>query len=100
MDDKRRYQRYAVKDDGEIISQGKIIVGGEAVELVDFSFGGLCVLSKKQLSLGTKRIVVEFKDRGNIELIGIVVRVSKEGRMWLVAIDLTDTYKLGSLRKV
>ena len=100
MDDRRRYQRYAVNDDRSIIAQAKIEVDGESVQLVDFSVGGLCVLSKKPFSSGVKRISVHFKDRGKIELYGRVARVNEEKNIWRIGIDLTEIYKLKTLRKV
>ncbi len=100
MDDRRRYQRYAVSDDMNIIAQAKIEVDGESVQLVDFSVGGLCVLSNKSFSSGVKRISVHFKDRGKIELYGRIVRAEEEKNMWRIGIDLTEVYKLSTLRKV
>ena len=101
MNDNRRYQRYAVNDDRNTMAQGKIKVEGGIVKLVDFSLGGLCVLSKKPFTLGTKKsISVEFQDGGKIELTGAIVRVDKKLFEWLIAIDLTETYKLNTLRKV
>jgi hypothetical protein len=100
MDDKRRYQRYVVNDDRNIISQAEIKVDGESVRLVDFSVGGLCVLSKKPFPSGLKRILVEFKDRGKIEVYGRIVRVKEEKNMWRIGIDFAETYKLSTLRKV
>jgi CMP-2-keto-3-deoxyoctulosonic acid synthetase len=100
MNDRRRYQRYAVNDNRDTINQAIIKVDGELVQLVDFSVGGLCVLSKKTFSSGTKRISVEFKDRGKIELYGRIVRVKEEENTWRIGIDLTEIYKLNTLRKV
>jgi c-di-GMP-binding flagellar brake protein YcgR len=100
MNDRRRYQRYVVNDDENIIAQAKIKIEGESVQLVDFSVGGLCVFSKKPFSSGTKRISVEFKDRGKIELYGRIVRVKEEKNMWTIGIDFTQIYKLNTLRKV
>ena len=100
MNDKRRYQRYAVSDDRNTIARAKIEVEGELVQLVDFSVGGLCVLSKKPFPSGIKRISVEFKDRGKIEVYGRITRVKEEKNMWRIGIDLTETYRLDTLRKV
>jgi hypothetical protein len=100
MNDKRRYQRYAVNYDRNIIAQSKIEIDGESVQLVDFSVGSLCVLSRKPVSSGIKRISVEFKDRGKIEVYGKIVRVKEEENMWRIGIDLTEIYKLNTLRKV
>jgi ribosomal protein S4E len=90
MDDRRRYQRYAVDDVRNIIDQVKIEVDGKIVLLVDFSVGGLCVVSKKPLSSGVKRISVYFKDRGKIELYGRIARVKEEKNMWRIGIDLKE----------
>jgi c-di-GMP-binding flagellar brake protein YcgR len=99
MDDRRKYQRYVVSDNRNIIAKAKIKVEGESVHLVDFSVGGLCVLSQRPFSSGIKRISVEFIDRGKIELYGRIVREKEENNMWRVGIDFTETYKLGALRK-
>jgi hypothetical protein len=94
MTDRRKYQRYVV----DTPSQGEVKVDGELVQLVDFSLSGLCTLSKKPLSSDLISISVEFGNQGRIQLIGKVARLTKEGDMWRVAIDLTQTYKLGTLR--
>lgn len=100
MNDKRRYQRYAVNDDDNTTAEGEVIVEGELVQLVDFSLAGLCILSKKLFTPEAISISVEFGDHGKIDLIGKVARVKQEGNMWRIAIDLTETYKLDTLRKV
>jgi hypothetical protein len=101
VNDKRRYQRYAVDNKGNITSGAEIIVGGGLVRLVDFSLSGLCVLSKLPFSLDKAvSISVEFENRGEIDLIGKITRVEQEGDMWLIAIDLTEAYKLDTLKKV
>jgi hypothetical protein len=96
MNEHRRYQRYARYTP----AQGEVIVEGELVRLVDFSLAGLCILSKKPFSPGLISISVKFKNQGKIDLIGSVVRVKEEGDMWRIAIDLTQTYDLDTLRKV
>ena len=96
MNERRKYQRYAV----DTPVQGEVKVDGELVRLVDFSLSGLCILSKKPLSSGIISISVEFGNQGKIDLFGKVVRVKKEGDMWRIAIDLTQAYKLDTLRKV
>lgn len=101
MNDKRRYQRYAVDNDGNANAEAEIIVGGELVRLVDFSLSGLCVLSKIPFSLDDAvSISVEFENHGAIDLIGKIARVKQEGNVWRISIDLTETYKLDTLRKV
>ena len=96
MNELRRYQRYA----GDKPAHGEVKVKEELVRLVDFSLSGLCILSKKPFSLGRISISVEFGKHGKIDLIGSVVRVMEEGDMWRIAIDLTQTYELDTLRKV
>ncbi|MGZ3614281.1 MAG: PilZ domain-containing protein [Syntrophales bacterium] len=100
MNNRRKYQRYAVNNDGDTLAQGKVKVEGELVRLVDFSLAGLYILSKKPFSTGLISISVEFGNQGKLDLIGSVVRVKEEGYMWCIAIDLTQTYKLNTLRKV
>jgi len=96
MNEHRRYQRYA----GDKPAQAEVKVKEELVRLVDFSLAGLCILSKKPFSPGRISISVEFENQGKIDLIGSVVRVKEEGDMWRIAIDLTQTYELDTLRKV
>jgi len=102
MKDRRRHQRYVVNKRGPALFQDevKVEVKGELVHLLNFSLGGLCILSKKPFSPGVVGISCEFGNCGKIDLRGTVVRVEKEGEMWRVAIDLTEIYKLRSLRKV
>ena len=102
MNNRRKYQRYVVSNDGDALAQAgvKIEVNGELVHLVNFSLGGLCILSKELFSPGVVSISCDFGDNGQMHLRGTVVRVEKEGDMWRVAIDLTQIYKLNSLRKV
>lgn len=99
MNNRRKYQRYAVNNDGDTPAQGNVKVEGESVRLVDFSLAGLYIFSKKPFSTGLISISVEFGNQGKMDLIGNVVRVKKEGSMWCIAIDLTQTYKLNSVRK-
>ena len=101
MNDRRQYQRYAVNNDGDALVQAEnqIEVKGELVHLVNFSLGGLCILSKNPFPPGVVGISCEFRNCGKIDLRGIVVRVEKQGDMWRIAIDLTQIYKLNSLRK-
>jgi len=89
-----------VNNDGEAPAQGEVKVGGESVRLVDFSSAGLSILSKTLFPPGLISISVEFGNQGKMDLIGGVVRVKEEGDMWRIAIDLTQTYKLKTLRRV
>jgi hypothetical protein len=101
MNDVRKYQRYAVNYGGDTPAQVEVIVEGELVRLVDFSLGGLSILSKKPFSSGaTISLSVDLENRGKIALTGKVVRVREEGDMWGIAIDLSQTYKLNNLRKL
>jgi hypothetical protein len=100
MKDARRYQRYTVHYDVKKPHRGKVTVGGKLVLLLDFSLSGLCVLSKNPFSSGAVSVSVEFEDQGKIDLIGRVARIKQEGNMWRIAIDLTKTYKLDTLREV
>lgn len=101
MNEIRNYQRYAVKYEEDTPTQVEVIVEGELVRLVDFSLGGLFFLSKKPFSLGaTISLSVDLEKRGKIALIGKVVRAMEEGDRWGIAIDLSQTYKLNTLRKV
>jgi hypothetical protein len=100
MNDRRKYQRYAVNNDGDTPAQGEVKVEGELVRLVDFSLGGLCILSKIPFSPVLISISIELGNHGKIDLIGRVARVKEEGDMWRIAIDLTQTYELDTLRKV
>ena len=98
--DGRRYQRYALND-GAIPAQVEVILEGELVRLVNFSVGGLYILSETPFSPGaTVSFSVNFENRGKIDLIGTVVRVSEEGDIWGIAIDLSKTYNLNTLRKL
>lgn len=100
MKDARKYQRYAVNIEEDAVAQGEVMVKGEVVRLVNFSLSGLCFLSKTHFSPGAISFSVEFGDHGKIELIGKIVRVTEEGDLWRIAVDLTETYKLDILRKV
>jgi len=100
MQDRRIYQRYTVSDDEHESSQVDIKMDGIPVQLVDFSFGGLCVISEKSYAKeDIVKIFVNFVQGGQIDLVGKVVRVAQEEKSWTVAVDLSGNYKLDSLRK-
>ena len=99
MHEKRRYQRYTLDKTGDAADQFTVIVEGEIVELIDFSIGGLYVISKIPFSMGTISFSVRFANKGEISLTGNVVRVKEEGRVWGIAIDLSKSYRLSNLRK-
>lgn len=96
----RRYQRYALSQEADSLDQIEVMVEGQTVRLVDFSVGGLYILSKAPLTQKEIKISVNFKERGKIDLLGHVVRVTKDRDMWGIAIDLTKTYDLSTLREV
>lgn len=100
MKEKRYYQRYNttnVEDNDYIPSEIKI--DGMFVRLRDFSLGGVCFLSEE--SYAQRDIVtisVNIKNRGEIDLIGKVIRVTQAGSSWFVAIDLSHSHKLNIIR--
>lgn len=100
MKEHRNYQRYVVKYAKEGAPQIEAYVDGEPVILVDYSLGGLFFLSKRSFIKGeTVNILINLENRGNIALMGKVVRVSEEeGERWGTAIDLSHPYavKTGS----
>jgi len=100
MNDRRKYQRYAVNNDVDTPARGEVKVEGELVHLVDFSSAGLCIISKKTFSPGLIRISVKFGNQPKMDLIGSVVRVKEGEDIWHIAIDLTKTYKLKTFRRV
>ncbi len=100
MNGYRKYQRYAVNNDGDAPAQGEVKVEGELVRLVNFSSAGLSILSKTLFPPGLISISVKFRNQRKMDLIGGVVRVNEEGDMWRIAIDLTQTYKLKTFRRV
>ena len=100
MNDARKYQRYAINNGGDTTAQIEVVVEGELVRLVDFSLGGLYILSKIPFSPGAISFSANFGNQGKIALTGTVVRVREEGDMWGIAIDLSKTYNLDTLRKL
>lgn len=100
MSGNRKYERYVVSYAGDSHAQIEAIVEGESVHLVDFSLGGFFFLSGRSFSLGeTVNISINLENRGNITLMGKVVRVSSEGEKWGTAIDLTHPYSIKTHRK-
>jgi len=99
--EKRFYQRYTIIDKEDETLKVKIKIDGIVVNLVDFSLGGLCFLSEKIYSVGDiVTILVYLEDRGQIDLTGKVVRVTQVAKFWSIAVDLSNIYKLNSLRKL
>jgi hypothetical protein len=99
VNDARRYQRYTVDCNVDSSTQFEVKLEGESVRLVNFSVGDLYVLSKVPFSPGPIKISVEFKNGGTIAMPGNVVRGTKEGDMWGIAIDLSKTYEPISIYK-
>jgi hypothetical protein len=98
--EKRVYQRYTISNEESDAMHADIKIDGKSVSLVDFSLGGLSVLSEKIYNLGdVVAVSASLENRGRIDLIGKVVRVMQAGKSWSVAIDLSHNYKLKSLRK-
>jgi len=70
VDNARKYERSAISQDGNALDQFEVLVFGESVRLVDFSAGGLYVISKLPFSPGEIDISVSFRKSGKIDLIG------------------------------
>lgn len=100
MKDARKYQRYSLSQGDNLPDQFEVTVDGKLVNLVDFSLGGMSFLSEVPFTPGKINISVTFRSRGNIDLIGTIVRESKKGDMWHIAVDLSKTYNLNALRAV
>jgi len=100
MQEKRFYQRFTICDEKRQTSQADVKFDGMPVRLVDYSLGGLSVLSEKSYDLGDiVNILVDFGNPGQVDLIGKVVRVIRVEKAWSVAVDLTANYKIKFLRK-
>ncbi len=100
MKDKRIYQRYMISSEESENLQDDIKLDGVPVRLVDFSLGGLCVISDQSYTAGDiVTIFANFANGGRIDLIGKVVRVVPEGSSWSVAVDLAGQYKVMPKRK-
>ena len=98
----RKYQRYVLSYDRDSPDRAEVIVEGALVRLVNFSLGGLYIISEKLYAPGSAvSISIDFKKtQGRIDLAGKVARVIKEEGKWGIAIDLTRTYELATLREV
>ncbi|MEI7639322.1 MAG: PilZ domain-containing protein [Syntrophus sp. (in: bacteria)] len=89
----RKYQRYDLDYDGDALSQIKVMVEGDPVQLVNFSLGGLYFISMQRFSSDSKvNVSIDFGNRGKIELSGTVVQVRKEEDSWGVAVDFSKIY--------
>ena len=98
MKDQRIYQRYAVNVEKNESFPAEVRIDGLIVHLVDFSLGGLCILSEEYYSPGDiVSVSVNLESRGQLDFIGKVIRVSQEKDSWSVAVDLSHSYKLNSL---
>ena len=101
MKERRFYQRYTLSDEQRDALQVEIKFNGAPVRLVDFSLGGLCVISDKSFVVGDiVTILVNLGEGGRIDLVGKVVRVNRMDKAWSVAIDLSKNYELKSLCKL
>jgi len=101
MSEPRKFQRYASSQEGKTLNQYKILVDGKVVRLVNFSIGGFYVLSTVPFPESKRvRISVSVKNSSKVDLVGNVVRVTEEGNMWGIALDLKKIYNLDKLRKV
>ena len=101
MKERRSYPRYTLSDEEKEALQVEVKLNGLPVHLMNFSLGGLCVLSEKSYALGDLiTILVSLGNRGRIDLNGKVVRVTWTEKLWSVAIDLSKNYKLNVLRKI
>jgi len=100
---KRTYERYAIIHAKDEKAKFEVIIEGRSVHLVDFSLGGLYVLSEKHFSTGEKvNLSIDLENKGKINLSGIVVRAKPEpgSERWGIAIDLSQTYNLKPIRKI
>jgi Tfp pilus assembly protein PilZ len=102
--ERRKFERYAVNAVGNEELKIEVMVEGRPVHLVDFSVGGLYVISEKLCANGDMvKISVDLENKGKISLMGKVVRTSPapdESGGWGIAIDLTHTYHMAGLQKV
>lgn len=88
--ERRRYFREMVNSG---INTPNVYVEGESVEVKDFSTGGLHILSEKPLDLKKVHITINPNDKEKkLKLTGHVIRVTQEGKMWGIAIDLSKQY--------
>ena len=100
MSEKRVYQRYTINDEEKKNMATEIRIDGIVVQLVNFSLGGLCVLTQRKYAVGDiVTIAVTMEKSGKIDLTGKVVRVASADNLLSVAIDLSHHNQLKSLRK-
>lgn len=102
MNEKRTYERYVITNAEDKKVQFQVLVDGKSVHLVDFSLGGLYVLSEKRFSIGDRvNLSIDLGNQSKIDLTGVVVRARPEPdrEMWGIAIDLSQTYHLKHILK-
>ena len=99
MNHVRRYQRYTVDGDSNTPAEFEVLLEGNAVRLVNFSVGDFYVLSRIPFPQGPVKCTVKFKKGGEITVPGHIVRVVKEGDLWGIAVDLSNTYDQLSVHK-
>ncbi len=96
MDSRRKYVRYDVRNEKSFF---ECKIDTTLVDLIDFSMGGLYVLSKDKFLKGKPvNVSINLGGTGSINLIGKVVRTKHEpDDRWGLGIDLTCAYKLKML---
>jgi len=100
MQDKRFYQRYAIIDEERGNLKVEVQFDGLPVDVVDFSLGGLSVISEKPYIVGDiVNILVSMESRGRIDLLGKVARVKRLEKAWSVAVDLKNYKSPAKIRK-
>lgn len=101
MEERRRYQRYAVDYEDPASAAFEIKIEGEHVYLLDFSLGGFRVLSRFPFFLGSSvEISVDWGNQRTTGLTGVIVRVNDEGDRWEIAIDISQVHSLPAIRRV
>jgi hypothetical protein len=98
MKNARKYQRYALSHSENTPDQFEVMVDGKLVSLVNFSVGGMSILSDIPFTPGRIHISVNSRNRGEIDLIGTIIRKNKEGDMWHIALNLSKIYNLNALK--
>lgn len=95
MNEKRRFRRSSINtEDGR--EKIEVSVEGKPVQLMNYSVGGLYVISEKLFPKDkVVKLSIERKDKRKIDLIGKVVRIDSvsETKSWGIAIDLLRTYQ-------
>jgi hypothetical protein len=101
--ERRRYERHAFINAKPKKVEIKVIVEGVSVNLLDFSIGGLYIISETFFPLSeTENLSIDVENKGKIDLIGTVVRtrLDPDSERWGIAIDLSHAYNLRAIRKI